>query len=143
MPVDLEALAAGSQQGLGRAAHEGELIAAETASRRQLAAEAQLHEDEGAREQRRQRAAAQAATQATVKAMTRDFYCKVWLLALRFLGRWSCAAWQWICAADTWTSPLLAHSTVAFPKPIQVSSMRNCHAPAGVRQAVQERGGDG
>jgi hypothetical protein len=76
-PVDTDALTSGSRAGLGRSAQEEQLLAAETARRKQLAVEAQASEGEEQRAQRLERAADQARVKETVREMHRAFYCEV------------------------------------------------------------------
>jgi hypothetical protein len=68
--------------GLGRQSHEEALVAAETASRRQLTVEAQLQEDEEQRQDRLLREEEKARTHAHVQETRRAFHCEVCRMVL-------------------------------------------------------------
>jgi hypothetical protein len=81
--------------GLGRQSQEEALVAAETASRRQLTVEAQLQEDEEQRQGRILREEEKARTRAHVQEMQRAFYCEVC----------SSVSGVYVCSIGHWTHP--------------------------------------
>lgn len=67
----------GNKMGLGRMQLEHEQIAAETATRRQLAVEEQMNEDVQTTQSRLQRAEERERVEAHVQEIKKSFYCEV------------------------------------------------------------------
>jgi hypothetical protein len=90
----------GTKMGLGRMELEHNTVAAETATRRQLTVEEQLHEDSEARQSRLQRVEERERVEAHVQQIKRSFYCEVRTLDQHWLRMPDqCGCWPMLTLA--------------------------------------------